>query len=418
MNTKACVFSTLICIGSFVSQAFAQDQAPRFGLGMKYLDPAQYQSIPLAAPPLRGELPKSVDLADDFPEPGNQGQQGSCVAWAVAYGMKSFQEHKERGWSLDDEDHLFSPAALYNAIKLDNGCEGGSYLAQAFEFLMSVGDVPLSSFPYDDAQCDRRMSSNQMSEASQYRIASTRTVNVQSPTEVKSHLAAGFPVVIGMDVYDNFQSLGSDVYTGPTGQLLGGHAMVIIGYDDNIGAFKLLNSWGTNWGDGGYGHISYDAFRRLVHEAYVSQDIVASQPEDDNKTDETFSTSLRDGFKWYGESGYNFDEHEIVSWNAANGDILAAKRDEDSHPSLFLPFDTPPYNADQDTFAQAGILKLDTSSLGNVQHCPIVGYAYHWYAVVTGDVFCVRTRSGEHYVALQISAASDNSVAFRWKTMN
>lgn len=59
---------------------------------------------------LMGFLPASADLSRDFPSAGQQGEQSSRVAWAVSYALKTFQERRERGWSLDDPAHLFSPS--------------------------------------------------------------------------------------------------------------------------------------------------------------------------------------------------------------------------------------------------------------------------------------------------------------------
>ena len=78
--------------------------------------------------------------------------------------------------------------------------------------------------------------------------------------EIKEYLAQGIPVVIGAMVSDEFQSWqGSAVhnsldYTGN----VGGHAMVIAGYDDSKGAFRIINSWSTGWGDNGYAWVGYD----------------------------------------------------------------------------------------------------------------------------------------------------------------
>jgi hypothetical protein len=61
----------------------------------------------------------------------------------------------------------------------------------------------------------------------------------------------------------------------------GGHAMLVVGYDDSKKAFKLLNSWGTNWGDHGYTWVDYEFFRHVVTEAYVAKDAhrITPQPQ-------------------------------------------------------------------------------------------------------------------------------------------
>jgi hypothetical protein len=74
-------------------------------------------------------------------------------------------------------------------------------------------------------------------------------------------------------VYSNFLNLrGSQIWAAPQGAQLGGHAMLVVGYDDARGAFKVINSWGQGWGEAGYGWISYDLFPRVVQEAYIVRD--------------------------------------------------------------------------------------------------------------------------------------------------
>jgi hypothetical protein len=94
---------------------------------------------------------------------------------------------------------------------------------------------------------------------------------------VKSQIASNFPVPFLIQIDEGFDQLQyGQVYTGPSGRNLGNHAMIVVGYDDSKNAFKVLNSWGTNWSTGGYCWISYSAFAQRVIEAYSVQDIVIS----------------------------------------------------------------------------------------------------------------------------------------------
>jgi hypothetical protein len=133
----------------------------------------------------------------------------------------------------------------------------------------------MADFPYDDSRCHDVPTSKVKQSAKEFRIATWRRVNVLDEVEVKTHLADGFPILIGMPVDQAFMDLKDDsVYHGLTGPSLGGHAMVVTGYDDDKGAFRLLNSWGTTWADDGRGWILYEAFRRTVREGYVVDDIL------------------------------------------------------------------------------------------------------------------------------------------------
>ncbi len=263
-------------IGVLVATPRASAQDVRFATGLAFLDPGAYLGIPLAAPLFSGVLPERVDLAP-FAPVGDQGNQGSCVGWATAYAMKTYQENAERKWGVATKEHQFSPAFIYNQIRLGPTCEGGTYYTDALNLLTRYGAATLSMFPYDAARCSALPTPLVKQSAEAFRIASWRRVNTADETEVKTHLAGGFPVLVGMPVDQAFMNLrGEGIYQGLSGPILGGHAMAVTGYDDSKGAFEVLNSWGTAWGHRGRGWLSYAGFRQTVREGYVTQDIVGS----------------------------------------------------------------------------------------------------------------------------------------------
>ena len=248
--------------------------------GLIFLDDARYRSIPLASTPLMGILPPRVDMSNLFPAPGDQGAQGSCVGWAVAYALKSYQQEVQKHWPLNTTDHVFSPAYIYNQLKTPGTCQSGISYVDALDLLRREGVSPWNRFPYDSSTCVAVPDRTVKSIAAQYAVADWRRVNVQDETEVKNELAAGFPVLAGIVVDPAFFHLGNSVYAQFSGPNRGGHAVALVGYDDNKGggAFKIINSWGTSWGDGGYGWIGYGAFKQVAREGYVVQDIVPVPP--------------------------------------------------------------------------------------------------------------------------------------------
>ena len=255
----------------------AAAQAPR-STGLIFLDPVAYNAIPPAPPPLKGPPPAVVDLSDYgyFPEPGNQGDQRSCVGWAVGYGMMSYYKNREFRLQKLQSDFRFSPAFIYNQIKHKN-CNGGSLIRDALNVIESQGLLPIEDFKYDPNSCADHPSVAQIQSAWNYRIGRWMRVNVQSLAEMKAHIVRGFPVVIGMNVYSSFQDWGGGgVYKTSiedAGKPLGGHAMVVVGYAEQLKAFKVLNSWGTSWGDRGYAWIDYSTFHNMAREGYVTIDI-------------------------------------------------------------------------------------------------------------------------------------------------
>lgn len=256
------------------STAWAQQNT-----GLTFTNPEELRGIPLAATPFSGtDLPSRVDLSPDMPPPGNQGRQNSCVGWSTAYALKSYQERVETNRTLArngrvDYDKVFSPAFVYNQI--NNGRDGGSRFIDALRVLSSQGAVSWNDMPYTDKDYRRKPSGALKSKAKPYRIDYWRQVNLQDPKEVKAQLNAGYPVIFGAMIDEGFQATrGNKIWRRQQGESLGGHAMVLVGYDDSRHAYKLINSWGQRWGDKGFGWVDYDFFPKVAREGYVAKDAI------------------------------------------------------------------------------------------------------------------------------------------------
>ncbi|MCW7488111.1 C1 family peptidase [Leptospira meyeri] len=236
------------------------------------------------------ELPKSIDLSSLMPPVGNQGRQNSCVAWATGYAIKSYLLKNKGQISEYDPpfnggkgNFVFSPAFIYN--QQNGGEDKGLYYYKTMEFLKSNGAAPWSSMPYSDKDYLTQPSQSSKKEALKYKIKSFSRLNFKNPDEIKRVLAGKNVVMVGMIIDDAFYKLkGSNIYDENGGQSYGGHAMTIVGYDDNKksksgkkGAFKLQNSWGTNWGDKGFGWVSYSMLAKVGQETYAIIDEQATQ---------------------------------------------------------------------------------------------------------------------------------------------
>jgi len=228
--------------------------------------------------PAGGGLPEAMSLLKFAPQRGNQGQQGSCVAWSSAYAARTILESASTG--ADPNAIRFSPSFMYNQIGLDD-CQG-SYIQRAMEQMSGQGALPLNEFPYNDQDCSRQPSASQKQEAGEYKIHGfTRLTEGDQLSKisiraVKEHLSHDAPVVIGMMVGQSFMQpmMGEELWQpgGMDGSQMGmgGHAMCVIGYDDRKfgGAFQIMNSWGPEWGKNGIGWIRYGDFKDYVREAY------------------------------------------------------------------------------------------------------------------------------------------------------
>jgi hypothetical protein len=253
-----------------------------------FLDPKQFEKADiyesLADDTTKNPLPEAANLQKFAPTVGDQGHQGSCVAWSSAYAARTIEEAARTG---EDPNSLrFSPSFLYNQIGLDN-CDG-SYIERAMEFMTKSGSIPYDQFPYNDRDCSKQPDQQQLEEAHQYRM---RGFNRLTPGDrndvidlraIKENVSQGAPVVIGMQVGGTYMEdmMGKDVWI-PTAEDrsmagFGGHAQCVVGYDDRKygGAFLIMNSWGPSWGNNGFAWVRYPDFRHFVREAYGVEPMV------------------------------------------------------------------------------------------------------------------------------------------------
>ena len=86
---------------------------------------------------------------------------------------------------------------------------------------------------------------------------------------MKAQLARGVPVIFNMRVGTKLRGQRGDGVIDSDEGDIGGHAMVVVGYDDAKQAFRIQNSWGRSWGDGGYGWFSYEFWKRNVTLGFV-----------------------------------------------------------------------------------------------------------------------------------------------------
>ena len=225
-----------------------------------------------------GSSPSSaVDLSSWFPKPGYQGNQNSCVGWAVAYGTKSYQENYERNWGTDAPGKIFSPAFIYNQI--NGGRDAGSSLVKAVDLIKNIGAATFQTMPYDPEDFKTQPSDAALAEASQYPAQTYEVLDAKNIDSIKAILSSKNPVIIGMKISENFMTYKSGVYSQVSGSALGGHAMVVVGFDDQKKAFKILNSWSDKWGEKGYAWVDFQVFASTVHTAVVMKDQAEARPD-------------------------------------------------------------------------------------------------------------------------------------------
>lgn len=203
-------------------------------------------------------LPPSVDLRPRCPSIYNQGQLGSCTANAIA-GAMEFDQKKQ---NLPD----FIPSRLfiyYNERAMEGtvDSDSGAMIRDGVKSVNNLGVCPESEWPYDISQFTDKPSTQSYHDALNCKALQYSRV-ARSLNQMKGCLAAGSPFVFGISVYESFESsqvASTGVVPMParSEQLLGGHAILCVGYDDGQQRFIARNSWGTGWGQNGYFTIPY-----------------------------------------------------------------------------------------------------------------------------------------------------------------
>lgn len=294
---KAVLLWLLVCGGAFCATAQSTEH-PIYSLGETPADPATLERWPLA-PLTRAYIPEAIDLSAHFPPPGDQKKIGACVAWATGYAARSYYALLESGSSDNDKDRIVSPAHLHNLMTASP--EHGSCLKPSVNIataltilqqqdLQSVARYPetnicAASLPYEGAIYGSRIKGAQrVAYGAPVRGTGENRSGIErnSLDRMRIKLSAGHPILLGLLVGERLMRLkAGEIYSGSiheTGEIgreeTGWHAVVLTGYDDRRSAFRLLNSWGSQWADGGYGWISYDTVIADSRYAFVMEPFV------------------------------------------------------------------------------------------------------------------------------------------------
>ncbi|EGF92636.1 papain family cysteine protease family protein [Asticcacaulis biprosthecium C19] len=277
---------SLLVLAMVAAPAIAQEEP---GTGYIALSPEDYAKQPASVRARSAVLLTKVDLSPYFPVPGDQSFQGSCTGWAVSYATRSYYLATELGYKPSSPKQIASPAFVFNASTSKPDPKGvfcgGATLVDALGVVVDKGAVSLAEFPYSPTTCMPAPGPDHLAVAGAWKVPGYEAIpvaNIRNPDAYKEMLERGKPVVIGV----RFNASEWKAFSGPgvmtlgpnsTGEAAkGGHAMVVVGYDDakvaangERGAFRLMNSWGQGWGDRGYAWVSYAALTALVQEAFV-----------------------------------------------------------------------------------------------------------------------------------------------------
>jgi len=244
-------------------------------------------------------LKPQVSLEDKFPPVQSQGQYGTCAVWSTGYAFKTALNAIDKNWSPSDlanPKNQTSPKDLWQIIP--SGQKGancwGSAFVKVMDALIAKGAKSLADAPYVmEGQCENSSGGNPENKLANYRQIAKNYAILDDPAyknypkegmdidNFKNYLAQGRPVLMSGKLGNRFDRWKSDAVInvdykgGRFGTEWGHHAMVLAGYDDSRGdngAFRVRNSWGTDWGDEGSIWVDYNYFvDGFCVEAYVAQ---------------------------------------------------------------------------------------------------------------------------------------------------
>jgi C1A family cysteine protease len=204
-------------------------------------------------------LPTSVDLRAQCPPIYDQGDLGSCTGNGIAAAMQ-FERTKQNLTPNFIPSRLF---IYYNERVIEHtvNSDSGAMIRDGMKSVAKQGDCPESLWPYDISKFAVKPSPECYSEALKDKVIQYQRL-VQNLNQMKGCLASGYPIVFGFTVYESFESsqvsqTGVVPMPAHGEQVLGGHCVVAVGYDDAQQRFIVRNSWGTAWGMNGYCTMPY-----------------------------------------------------------------------------------------------------------------------------------------------------------------
>ena len=237
--------------------AMAKDAA---GNSNSFIITVSVNAVQPPPPPPPPTFPAVLNL--DCPMPMNQGNEGACVPFSVGYGLRDIEYHYRTGTGFYDFSNCISPEYIYNQTKFGD-CGSGTSCGTVMALLEDKGACTWASMPFDDTNgCSLMPTAAQDAEAVNYKIPAFTKFIFSDTALIKTLLFNHHPFVFNTSADDSWINAGPGfIWTHYSGS--GGlpHAMAIVGWDDTKHAYKVMNSWGTSWGDGGFSYIDYDWFQ-------------------------------------------------------------------------------------------------------------------------------------------------------------
>ena len=217
---------------------------------------------------LLATLPPSLSLESGCPKVYDQQALGSCTSNAIAAAIE-FDRLKEKlpDWTPSRLFIYYNERVIEKTVKSDSGAQ----IRDGIKSVNTKGACREATWPYEIKKFAQTPPPAAFTEGAQHTAVTYQQVT-QTLTQLKGCLVSGYPVVFGFTVYESFESdevAQTGIVNLPTSQekVLGGHAVLLVGYNDTTQRFRVRNSWGVDWGQKGYFEMPY---------AYVTSKNLAS----------------------------------------------------------------------------------------------------------------------------------------------
>jgi C1A family cysteine protease len=207
--------------------------------------------------------PARVDLRNYDSPIGDQGNLGSCTGNAVA-GAIELMDRKNLN-KATEVSRLF----IYYYERFLEGTvnyDSGAYIRDGIKACYTYGACLENLWPYDITKYRTKPNNTAIADAARRKV--TSYTRIADHAGCLDSLANGYPVVIGFTVYSSFESGNWWSTTGimpypntATESVLGGHAVLLVGYDKSVNRYIVRNSWGTGWGDRGYFYMPFQVIQ-------------------------------------------------------------------------------------------------------------------------------------------------------------
>ena len=206
------------------------------------------------------DLPRNFSLKPHMPKVLDQGQLGSCTANGICNALRRCEIVE----GIDDEKPRSRLFVYYNEREMEGNVneDAGAQIRDGIKSVANVGSCFESTWPYDIKLFTEKPPPEAYAEAKLHKAIQYHRVG-QEAESLKHAIYSGFPVVFGFVVYSSIRKptvIRSGIIPMPTrfDQPIGGHCVVLTGWDDTRRLFQIQNSWGEKFGDEGYGYMSYD----------------------------------------------------------------------------------------------------------------------------------------------------------------